>query len=141
MKTLFTTSLLCGLFLTTSCGMFSGESENKKSVAPGALAGKDAAGTVDINKLLGSVKDKPTAEAAKGPLESALASLKGRMGNGKTTGAADASGGMGKMAPDALAKFGINGNTMGMVTGLLGNPTVAGVIGPALEQLKGLLPK
>lgn len=117
-----------------ACGMTGSDTAPTKSVAAGAM------GSVDLNQLLGGITDAKSAEAAKGPLDSALVSLKGMLGN--TTGAAatEATGGLKQLGADTLAKFGINGETMGMVTGLLQNPAITAVIGPALTQLKNLLP-
>lgn len=133
MKAFFLTSLLASVVLFAACGTTANDATAAAAAAP--------AKSFDVNKILGSIKDKPTAEAAKGPLEGAIASLKSMMGGttGTSGGAADASSGMKKLGADVLAKFGINGDTMNMITGLLGNPAVSGAIGPVLNQLKGLI--
>jgi len=99
-----------------------------------------AATNFDVNKILGGIKDKPTADAAKSPLEGAVAALKNMMsGNQATGGTADASSGAKKLGADVLAKFGIDASTLGTIKGLLDNPAIAGAIGPVLNQLKGLI--
>jgi hypothetical protein len=117
-----------------ACGMTDNDTSATKSVAASAM------GSIDINQLLGGITDTKSAEAAKGPLDAALASLKGMVSN--TTGAAatEATGSLKQLGTDTLAKFGISGETLGMVTGLLQNPAITAVIGPALNQLKNLLP-
>lgn len=134
MKALLLTSLLSPLVVFAGCGTTTTTNDAAAAVAP--------AQSFDVNKILGGIKDKPTADAAKGPLEGAIASLKTLMG-GKaapaTGGAADATAGMKKLGADVLAKFGIDGTTLGTITGLLQNPAVAGAIGPVLNQLKGLI--
>ncbi|MBL8729839.1 MAG: hypothetical protein JNM25_15535 [Planctomycetes bacterium] len=111
------------------CGMTGNDAQTTKSVASGALD------SVDVNKLLAGITDGVTAEAAKGPLDSVVASLKGMAGGA----VADATSGVKKLGADTLAKYGITGETMGLITGLLDNPAVTAVIGPTLNQLKGLL--
>ncbi|MBL9079389.1 MAG: hypothetical protein JNL08_17945 [Planctomycetes bacterium] len=131
MKALLLTSLvsLAGL---AACGTTTAD----------VAAAAAPAQSFDINKILAGIKDQPTAEAAKGPLEGAIASLKSLVGGGAaapTEGATEASGGMKQLGSDVLAKFGIDGATIGTITGLLQNPAVAGAIGPLLNQLKGLI--
>lgn len=135
MKPLLLTSLLLATTFA-ACGSMSTDAANNTANAAAATK------SFDVNKLLGGISDKPTAEAAKGPLEAVVAQLKGLMGgasNPAAGGAADASTGMKKLSTDVLAKFGISGDTVGMITGLLGNPAVSGAIGPVLNQLKGLI--
>lgn len=112
-----------------ACGMTHQDAPATKSVASGALP------STDVNQLLAGITDGPSAEAAKGPLDAIVASLKG-----VTAGAvADATSGVKKLGADTLAKYGINGETMGMINGLLANPAVSSLIGPTLNQLKGLI--
>lgn len=113
-----------------ACGMTGSDTAATTSAAAGAMGG------IDVNKLLAGITDGKSAEAAKGPLDSVVASLKGMVGGG---GAADATTGTKKLSSDALAKFGISADTMGLITSLLGNPAVTAVIGPTLNQLKGLI--
>lgn len=132
MKPLLIASLLAALAAVTACNATS---------ADATAAAASATKSFDINKILGGITDKPSAEAAKGPLESAVASLKGMLGTDSAAGGApaEASGGMKKVSADVLATFGVTGDTMGMITGLLGNPAVTAVIGPVLNQLKGMI--
>jgi hypothetical protein len=109
-----------------------------------------AAPSVDIAKLLGGVTDGPSAEAAKGPLEGAIAALKtalagataGAKAEAATTGATpeQTESKVKQVTTDVLTKFGLGADSAGMIGGLLGNPAVVGAIGPLLEQLKGMLP-
>jgi hypothetical protein len=129
------TLVLCSIVPAAGCGMMSEDSQASTAATTKSVA----AGAIDVNKLLGGITDGPSAEAAKGPLDAAIASLKGMLTTGDGT-TAEASGGMKQLGTDALAKFGISGDTLGMITGLLANPAVASVIGPTLNQLKSLLP-
>jgi hypothetical protein len=126
MKTHLLTLVLLTSLPFAGCGMTGNDTAATKSLA---------VGSVDVNKLLASITDGPTAEAAKGPLDSVVASLKGLAGGA----VAEATTGAKKIGADTLAKYGISGETLGMITGLLGNPAVTSVIGPTLNQLKGLL--
>jgi hypothetical protein len=152
MKPLLSVSFASLLLLTTTaCSMFGGD-QPTKSVAPGAMggAGKAAAEApaFDIGKLLGGIKDGPTATAAKGPLEGAIAQLKNALAGAKAQSETAGAGASGadmatmakKMANDVLTKFGISSQTVTTITSLLQNPAIASVIGPALDQLKGLIP-
>lgn len=130
MKHHITVLTLLAVLPFAGCGMTGSDTAPTKSVATGAM------GAIDVNKLLAGITDGPTAEAAKGPLDAVIASLKSM-----TDGAvADATTGAKKLSTDALAKYGITGETMGMITSLLANPTVSSLIGPTLNQLKSLLP-
>ena len=131
-----TSSLAC-LFLFTipACSLFEGGNQPTKSVAPGAMN----AGGVDIGKLLGGITDAPTANAAKGPLEGAIAQLKNALAgaNAGSGGSADMAK---KLTGDVLAKFGLGAGTMDTITSLMNNAAVKSAIGPMLEQLKSLIP-
>jgi hypothetical protein len=136
MNFLRTGSLAC-LFLFTipACGLLGGGNEPTKSVAPGAMN----AGSVDIGKLLGGITDGATANAAKGPLEGAIAQLKNAL-SGATANAGGSADMAKKMAGDVLAKFGIGAGTLGTITNLMNNEAIKGAIGPMLAQLKSLIP-
>lgn len=125
------TLVLLAFVPAAGCGTMEHTPEATKSLA---------AGSIDINQLLGGITDAKSAEAAKGPLDAAIASLKGMLTNTAGTAATEASGSLKQLGADTLAKLGINSDTMGLVTGLLNNPAVTSVIGPALTQLKSLLP-
>ena len=131
-----TSSLVC-LFLFTipACSLFGGGDQPTKSVAPGAMN----AGGVDIGKLLGGIKDGATANAAKGPLEGAIAQLKNALSgaNANAGGSADMAK---KLAGDVMAKFGLGAGTLGTITSLMSNDAIKGAIGPMLAQLKSLIP-
>lgn len=128
-------TLLLAFLPLGACGMTAHDTEPTKSVAAGAL------GSIDVNHLLAGITDAKSAEAAKSPLESAIASLKAMLPKAGTTGSAtEATSGMGTLTTDTLAKFGIDGSTVGTITSLLNNEAIAAVIGPTLNQLKSLLP-
>lgn len=97
----------------------------------------------DINGLLAGITDQQTAEESKPALDGAVAQLKlalqGNADAGKQAAdeAAEQGGGM---VNTVLAQFGIDAQTAGMITGLLENEAVQGVLGKTLEELKGLLP-
>ncbi|MFK7742838.1 MAG: hypothetical protein AB8H80_21180 [Planctomycetota bacterium] len=93
----------------------------------------------NINDLLASITDTESAEAAKAPLEGAVKQLdKAIMGaKEKTEGAASEGG---SMVDKVLSGFGINSDTMGMISGLMGNGGIASVLGGTLGKLKDLIP-
>ncbi len=129
MKSHLTVLSLLAVLPFAACGMTGNDAAPTKSVAAGAM------GKTDVNKLLAGITDAKTAEAAKGPLDAVVASLKGLAGGA----VADASTGAKKLSADTLAKYGITGETMGLISGLLATPAVSSLIGPTLNQLKGLI--
>jgi hypothetical protein len=92
----------------------------------------------DLGKVLGSIKDAPTAEAAKGPLDALVLQLQTAKAS-VPAGTKDALGGISKLASDAAAKAGVSPEVMTQLASLLDNPTIKAVIGPTLEKLQGLL--
>jgi hypothetical protein len=138
MKTLLLGSLACLPFLFLSACESNAPS---KTVAPGAMA------MPDIGKLLGNVTDVASANAAKGPLEAAIGQLKnamGGIGNQAKQQAATSGGDVAsitkQLTGNLLSSFGLGAGTMGVLNSLMGNSGIAGVLGPALSSLKGLMP-
>ena len=140
------------LFLSTACSLLGGGNEvPTKNVDPAALQAQAQAATaapsIDLGKLLGGITDTSSATAAKSPLETAVAQLKTALTSADAKakieatagGSADASGGK-KMVDEVLAKFGLGSGTVAQITSLLQNEQVKAVLGPTLEQLKGMLP-
>lgn len=143
---------LPALFLFTACSLLGGGNEvPTKSVDPSAMQAEAQAAakapSIDLGKLLGGITDTSSATAAKSPLENAVAQLKSALAGADAKakveaaagGSADASGGK-KMVDEVLAKFGLGSGTVAQITSLLQNEQVKAVLGPTLEQLKGLLP-
>jgi hypothetical protein len=104
--------------------------ENTTPVAPPAIA--------DLGKILGTIKDGPTAEAAKPKLDALVHQLQTAKA-AVPAAAKDSLGGLGKLATDAAAKIGVGPEVMSQITALLQNPSVKAAIGPTLEKLQGLL--
>lgn len=103
-------------------------------------------GSVDIGALLGGIADQASAEAAKSPLDTAVAQLKTALGAAEAkaqveqaAGTTDAAGAR-SMLDGVLARFGIGAGTADQIAALLQNDQVKAVLGSTLEQLKGLLP-
>lgn len=97
--------------------------------------------TADLGKLLSTITDGPTAQAAKAKLETVIQSLEG-MKNAATSGQLGAD--LGKLAGAAASKVGVDlaGWKVAaekQVTSLLANPAVKGAIGPTLDRLQALL--
>lgn len=95
--------------------------------------------------MLGGITDQPWAEAAKAPLESAVpqlqtaldaANAKGRLD--QAAGTTDAAG-VRSMLDGVLAKFGLGAGTVEPDRCTAADEQVKSVLGPTLEQLKGLL--
>lgn len=109
--------------------------------SPAIAAPTAAPTTADLNKVLESITDGPTAQAAKGKLDAIMVQLKsakdavttGALGGdiGKLAGAAAGAAGVDLASIKALAKK--------QVDSLLANEAVKSAIGPTLEQLKALL--
>ncbi len=90
----------------------------------------------DLGKVLSSITDGPTAQAAKGKLEAAIASLKSAAGAAGTD--------LTKLAGSAAASAGVDVTSLKaaalkQVESLLSNAAVKTAIGPTLEQLVPLL--
>lgn len=139
MKILLISSLAClPLLLLPAC-----QSQTPtKSVAPGAMSAMP-----DIGKLLAGVKDVSTANAAKGPLDAAIGKLKDALGGipGQAQQQVNATGGdlksiTSSLTSNLLSSFGLGAGTMSVLNSLMGNASIAGVLGSSLTQLKNLLP-
>jgi hypothetical protein len=136
MNQLVRLAVLCVPVLFPACSLFEKKAdEPTKSVA--------ASSGVDLGKLLAGIKDGPSAQAAKSPLEAGIAQLKTALAGAKqpaaggTTGAA---GGANNMVADVLAKFGLGSGSLGVINALMQNQAVTAAIGPALQSLKSLIP-
>jgi len=95
----------------------------------------------DLGKLLSTITDGPTAQAAKARLETMLQSLEG-MKNAATSGQLGSD--LGKLAGAAASKAGVDlagwkVAAAKQVTSLLAMPAVKGAIGPTLDRLQSLL--
>ncbi len=131
-----------------SCGALGGNTptvDTPPVSVPSIEAPSVSTPTVDIGSLLGGITDQPSAEAAKAPLESAVpqlqtaldaANAKGKLD--QAAGTTDAAG-VSSMLDGVLAKFGLGAGTVDQIGALLQNEQVKSVLGPTLEQLKGLL--
>lgn len=115
---------------TTAPAVMPDEPVKPANVAAPALA--------DLGKLLSTVKDAPTAEAAKPQLEALTQQLQTAK-KSVSGGTKDALGGLGKLATDAAGKLGVSSEVMTQIKTLLQDPAIAGVIGPVLQKLQGLL--
>lgn len=97
----------------------------------------------DLPKLLASIKDGASANAAKAPLEALVSKLQTAK---DSAAAAPASGGtasgalsgLTKIASDAAGKLGISEDVQKQIGALLEKPEVKAAIGATLEKLKGL---
>ena len=103
---------------------------NQPSVAAPAIT--------DLGKILATIKDGPTAEAAKGKLDALVQQLQTAKAAVPPV-AKDSLGGLGKLATDAAAKTGVGTEVVRQITALLEIPAVKAAIGPTLEKLQGLL--
>lgn len=112
------------------------------NAAPTPAAAATAAPTpADLGKVLETITDGPTAQAAKDKLDGILAQLKSA--KAAVTGG-QLGGDLGKLAGAAASKAGIDlpaikAATAKQLDSLLQNAAVKGAIGPTLEQIKALL--
>lgn len=95
----------------------------------------------DLGKLLGSITDGPTAEAAKTQIEAVIQSLESTK---KAATSGQLGSDLGKLAGAAAAKVGVDlaalkSAAMQQVTDLLARPAVKDAIGPTLDRLQSLL--
>lgn len=127
MKPLVVVSLLA-LLLVPACGTTSAEP---------TAGSRSVADAINVNMILGGIRDKGSAEASKSTLERAIAAIQDAMR--ANPGAVDASSGTKKISQDVAAKFGVTKDTLSTITRLLSDPAITAVIGPALTQLKNLL--
>jgi hypothetical protein len=113
----------------------------KTPAATPPVASQAAPTVADLPKLLETITDGPTAQLAKGKLESLIATLKNAT-NTATSGQLGSD--LGKLAGAAAAKAGVDVSALKSaaltkVQSLLTNETIKGAIGPTLEQLVALL--
>lgn len=106
-----------------------------------AAAAPAAPTPADLGKVLETITDGPTAQAAKGKLESILAQLKGAK---DAVVGGQLGGDLGKIAGAAASKAGVDLPAIKAAAGkqldsLLQNAAVKAAIGPTLEQIKALL--
>ena len=111
--------------------------------ADGQASAASAMGQVDIDQILAGITDGASAQAAKGPLDGAVAQLQQALAGaqGEAEGATASGGGMANQAvAGVMAQFGISAETTAMITDLLAQPAVKEVLGATLTQLQGLIP-
>lgn len=104
---------------------------------PATAGSRSVAEGINLNMILGGVRDKGSAEASKSTLERAVAAIQETMRS--NPGVVEASGGMKKISLEAATKFGVTKDTLGTIKKLLNDPAISSVIGPVLTQLKDLL--
>lgn len=93
----------------------------------------------NLGEFLATIKDGPTATAAKAPLEAFVKQLETTKAAAAPTPAKpDALGGLTGKIADVAAKIGISPEITKQIGALLENPSVKAVIGDALTKLQGL---
>jgi hypothetical protein len=96
----------------------------------------------DLPKLLASIKDGASANAAKAPLEALVSKLQTAKDSAAPASGGNATGalsGLSKIASDAAGKLGISEDVQKQIGALLEKPEVKAALGATLEKLKGLL--